>query len=157
VSARRRSARRALALLLAVIALSACGSTGATSVPQVAASPTIGPTHNEASPVKLTLLSPLSDEIVTGSTVHVKVSVSGGTITQAYSTQVSPTVGHIHLYLNSQLVSMAYATETELPVDPGAVYSLYAEWVAEDHGSFTPRDMTPKIYFSAASSASTTP
>jgi hypothetical protein len=70
---------------------------------------------------------------------------------------VSPTVGHIHLYLNSQLVSMAYATETELPVDPGAVYSLYAEWVAEDHGSFTPRDMTPKIYFSAASSASTTP
>jgi hypothetical protein len=126
-------------------------------VPQAAASPTIGPTHNEASPVKLTLLSPLSDEIVTGSTVHVKVSVSGGTITQAYSTHVSPTVGHIHLYLNSQLVSMAYATETELPVDPGAVYSLYAEWVAEDHGSFTPRDMTPKIYFSAASSASTTP
>lgn len=155
--AHRRNARRALTLLLTLVAMSGCGAMATTSGPSSSPSPTVGPRHDETSPVKITLVSPASDEIVLGSTVHVKISVSGGTITPAYSTHVSPTVGHVHLYLNNQLVSMAYATETDLPVDPGAVYSLYAEWVAEDHGSFTPRDMTPKIYFSAASSATTTP
>ena len=151
--ASRRNARRALALLVCGIAMSACGSTGSGSSATtsfsltVLPSPTAGPTHAEPSPVKLTLASPLNDEIISGTTVHVTVTVTGGTITSQYSQHVSATVGHIHLYMNSQLVSMAYATSTDLPIEAGAEYSLYAEWVAEDHGSFTPRDVTPKIYF----------
>lgn len=133
--------------------MGACGSTGtgastttSTSL-TVLPSPTVGPTHAVSSPVKLALTSPLNDEILAGTTVHVTVTVAGGTITSQYSQHVSPTVGHIHLYMNSQLVSMAYATSTDLPIEAGAEYSLYAEWVAEDHGSFTPRVVTPKIYF----------
>ena len=153
VPASRRNARRALALLMCSVAMCACGSAGAASSTStsfslsVLPSPTVGPTHAEPSPVKLTLASPLNDEFVSGTTVHVTVTVAGGTITSGYSQHVSPTVGHIHLYMNSQLVSMAYATSTDLPIEAGAEYSLYAEWVAEDHGSFTPRDVTPKIYF----------
>ena len=155
MSARRRGARRALTLLLASIALSGCGgaATSTTVVFTPGASPTIGPTHAESSPVKIKILSPINDEVIVGSTAHVTVTVSGGTIEPTFSTNVSPTVGHIHLYMNSELEAMAYATETDISVAPGAEYSLYAEWVASDHGSFTPRDITPKIYFSVAPSA----
>jgi hypothetical protein len=154
VSARRRFARPALALLLAAMALGACGgSTSTTTVVTVPASPTTGPSHDQSSPVKLTLVSPKNDEVVSGSSVHVTLTISGGTIDAGYSKNISPTVGHIHLYLNSELVAMSYATGTDLPVDPGAEYSLYAEWVASDHGSFTPRDITPKIYFTVATTS----
>ena len=152
MSARRRVARRALTLLLVSVALGGCGgaATSTTVVLTPGASPTVGPTHAERSPVKLTILSPMNDEVITGSTAHVTITLTGGTIEPTFSTNVSPTVGHIHLYMNSELVAMAYATATDLPVDPGAEYSLYAEWVAADHGSFTPRDVTPKIYFAVA-------
>lgn len=152
MSARRRFARRALTPLLVATALGACGSTASTTVVTVPATPTTGPLHTESSPVKITLVSPKNDEVVSGSSVHVTLTVSGGTIDSGYSKKVSPTVGHIHLYMNSELTAMAYATSTDIPVDPGAEYSLYAEWVASDHGSFTPRDITPKIYFQVSGS-----
>lgn len=156
MSARRRFARRALPLLLASIALSACGSSAAptstTVVLAPGASPTVGPTHAESSPVRLAIVSPKNDEVIVGSTAHVTVTVTGGTIEPTFSTNVSPTRGHVHLYMNSELVAMSYATSTDIAVDPGAEYSLYAEWVASDHGSFTPRDITPKIYFSVSPS-----
>lgn len=103
-----------------------------------------------ASPAKIAIVSPASNEVISGSTVHVAVTVSGGTISQASTGGISPTVGHLHLYLDGQLASMSYATSTDLPVDPGSVNSLYAEWVASDHLSFTPRDVTPKIYFAVS-------
>lgn len=154
MSARRRVARRALTLLLACIALSGCGSatTSTTVVLTPGASPTVGPTHAEPSPVKITILSPKNDEVIVGSTAHVTITVTGGTIDPTFSTNVSPTLGHIHLYMNSELVAMSYATATDISVDPGAEYSLYAEWVAADHGSFTPRDITPRIYFAVSPS-----
>ena len=156
MSARHRVARCALTLLLATIVLGGCGMAPTTTTVALTPgpSPTIGPTHAQASPVKLTLLSPMNDEVIAGSTAHVTIAVTGGTITSTYSKNVSPTVGHIHLYMNSELVAMAYATSTDISVDPGAEYSLYAEWVAADHGSFTPRDITPKIYFVVSPSKS---
>lgn len=156
MSARRRFARRALTLLLASIALGGCGgpATSTTVVLTPGASPTVGPTHAESSPVKLTIVSPKNDEVIVGSTAHITVTVSGGTIEPTFSTNVSPTVGHIHLYMNSELVAMSYVTATDISVDPGAEYSLYAEWVAADHGSFTPRDITPRIYFAVSPSTS---
>lgn len=155
MSARRRFARRALTLLLASVALSGCGSpaSSTTVVLTPGASPTVGPKHAESSPVKITIVSPKNDEVIEGSTAHITITVTGGTLTPTFSSDVSPTVGHIHLYMNSELVAMSYATSTDISVDPGAEYSLYAEWVAADHGSFTPRDITPRIYFAVSPSA----
>lgn len=151
MSARRRVCRP-LALALGIVALTACGSTTHAVTPSVSGSATAtrGPVHAVASPVKVALLSPKNDEVITASTVHVAVSLSGGTITPEYSTHVSPTVGHLHLYMNGELVSMNYSTDTDLLVDRGTEYSLYVEWVASDHGSFTPRDVTPKIFFAVS-------
>ncbi|MGH7687447.1 MAG: hypothetical protein ACREN2_11615 [Candidatus Dormibacteria bacterium] len=101
--------------------------------------------------MQITLVSPVSGQVVQGSTLHVAVSITGGTITPVYSTHISPTVGHVHLYLNNQLIYMSYTLQQDLQVTPGAEYSMYAEWVASDHFPFSPRVVTAKVFFSVTS------
>ena len=142
---------RRIVLLFAVpFVLAACGAAAATP----AASPTFTPStlNRPPSSVQVKLISPTNGLVVHGTSVHVVVAVSGGTVTPVYSTHISPTVGHVHLYMNSQLVYMSYTLTQDLPVVPGAEYSIYAEWVASDHFPFDPRDLTSKIYFSVAPS-----
>lgn len=134
---------------LATVVLSACGgATASTSTPIAGYTPAT--LSRPASAVQITLVAPTSGQVVRGSSVHVVVSITGGTVTPVYSTHISPTVGHVHLYLNSQLVYMSYTLQQDLPVNPGAEYAMYAEWVASDHFPFSPRDVTSKVYFSVA-------
>ena len=138
-----------IVLAFAIMALSACGGAAAsTSTPVGGYTPAT--LSRPASPVQITLVSPTSGEVVHGSSVHVVVSITGGTVTPVYSTHISPKVGHVHLFMNSQLVYMSYALQQDLPVNPGAEYAMYAEWVASDHFPFSPRDVTAKVYFSVA-------
>ena len=139
-----------IVLALAATAVSACGgATAPTSTPIAGYTPAT--LSRPASPVQITLVSPTSGEVVHGSSVHVVVAITGGTVTPVYSSHISPTVGHVHLYMNSQLVYMSYTLQQDLPVNPGAEYAMYAEWVASDHFPFSPRDVTAKVYFSVAS------
>ena len=145
--------RRFPVLLVVLVALAACGgsppSAGATPPP---ATLTPATTNRPASDVKVTIVSPTNGQVVHGTSVHVVVTVTGGTVTPSYSTTISPTVGHVHLYLQGQLVYMSYTLSQDLPVSPGLSYQLYAEWVAADHFPFSPRDITPTVVFSVASS-----
>ncbi|MBV8301545.1 MAG: hypothetical protein JOY68_06450 [Candidatus Dormibacteraeota bacterium] len=145
------NARRFTLLLLAVL----CAATAAAcdSTPQPTAStssPTL--TNRPSSPVHITLVSPTNNSVVHGNKVHVVVSISGGVITQQVSTHISPTVGHVHLYFNNQLVYMSYTLQEDIPVQPGLEYTMYAEFVAQDHLPFNPRDVTPSIFFTVAPS-----
>ena len=97
---------------------------------------------------KVTILSPVNGVVVHGSSVDVRIGLEGAVVTKAYSTNVSPREGHIHLYLDNQLIYMNYTLQQDVPVHPGFQYSLYAEFVAADHFPFQPRDQTPPIYFS---------
>lgn len=143
--------RRWIVVALSVTVLPACGGAPAsTSTPIAGYTPAT--LSRPASPVQITLVSPTSGEVVHGASVHVVVAITGGTVTPVYSTHISPTVGHVHLYLNSQLVYMSYTLQQDLPVNPGAEYAMYAEWVASDHFPYSPRDVTAKVYFSVAPS-----
>jgi hypothetical protein len=82
--------------------------------------------------------------------VDVMIGLSGATITKNYSTNINGHEGHIHLYLDNQLIYMNYTLQQNVPVHPGFQYSLYAEFVAADHFPFSPRDRTPTIYFTVA-------
>jgi len=100
--------------------------------------------------VKITLVSPISGELVHGTSVLVKVSVAGGAVTAVTTGDITPTKGHVHLYLNNQLIYMSYTLQQPIPVHPGVEYSMYAEFVAQDHFPFSPRDVTPTIFFTVA-------
>jgi hypothetical protein len=145
-----------LVLLTALLVLvTACGSASAadstgTPAPTPYPTPVGGLGHRPSSPVKITLLSPTSGEVVHGTSVLVQVSIVGGIVTRTTTSDISPTKGHVHLYINNQLFLMAYTLSESITVKPGLEYSMYAEYVAQDHFPFDPRDVTPTIFFTVA-------
>jgi hypothetical protein len=141
--------RFALATVLVLLVAAACGSsssaTGAPSIGPSLAAPTPAGSR-PSSPAVLTFVSPTANEVVTGTTLHVALTLQNATIVPATTTNISPTTGHIHLYVDNALVSMNYQLTQELPVHPGT-YVMYAEFVAADHAPFDPRVKTPEIIF----------
>src|SRR5580658_5713931 len=99
--------RRPLLVLLTAVLLSmtACASStgdptaSGTPAPTPYPTPVGGVGHRPSSPVKITLLAPTNGEVIHGTTVLVRVSVVGGIVTSTTSSIVSPTKGHVHLYL----------------------------------------------------------
>jgi hypothetical protein len=148
-----------LVLLTALlVCVTACGSATAAGGPSstATAAPTPYPTpsgglgHRPSTPVKITLIAPTSGEVVHGTTLVVRVSITGGVVTSAVTADITPTKGHVHLYLNNQLIYMQYTLSQPITVKPGLEYSMYAEFVAQDHFPFAPRDVTPTVFFTVA-------
>jgi hypothetical protein len=148
--------RPILVLLTAVlVSVTACGSAAAdggsgTPAPTPYPTPSGGLGHRPSTPVKITLVAPTSGEIVHGTTLVVRVSITGGVVTQVTTADITPTKGHVHLYLNNQLIYMQYTLSQPITVKPGLEYSMYAEFVAQDHFPFAPRDVTPTVFFTVA-------
>ena len=140
--------RLPLTLAFVILAVAACGGSGmATSAPSPSdlAAPTPAGSR-PSSPAVLTFVSPTPNQVVTGTTLHVLLSLQNATIVPATTTNISPTTGHVHLYVDNALVSMNYQLSQDLPVHPGT-YVMYAEFVAADHAPFDPRVKTPEIIF----------
>ena len=154
-----RSGSRAHLLAVAVItlvALGACtsgapaaGTAGpltASASPSAAASGSATSVTRPSSTAQLTIVSPTANQVVTGTSLHVVVGLSGATIVTATSTDIRPDQGHIHLYIDNNLVSMNYGTSQDVPAVPGT-HVLRAEFVASDHFPFNPRVVTPDVIF----------
>jgi hypothetical protein len=143
---------RLIALLgAALLLVTACGGGGGGSPsPSAAASATPDLATRPSSPGVLQITSPAPNAVVHGSTVHVAVSLQNATVVQATTTQITPTEGHVHLYLDNQLIYMAYSLQQDVPVKPG-VYSLKAEFVAADHFPFNPRVYSEAVVFQVQS------
>jgi len=131
----RRRAGVIVAMAAATAVLAACSggqAAGGTS--------TSTPSPRPSSTAKLALVSPRAGQVVHGSTVHVVVSLQGATIVPATSSNIRPDQGHLHLYLDGQIVSMDYQKDATIPnVSPGQ-HVLRVEFVASDHAPFDPRD-----------------
>jgi|ERR1039457_3056081 hypothetical protein len=152
--------RRPLLVLLTalLVCVTACGSatpggdpsSSATAAPTPYPTPSGGLGHRPSTPVKISLLAPTNGEVVHGTTLVVKVSITGGMVTTVTTGDITPTKGHVHLYLNNQLILMSYTLSQPITVKPGLEYTMYAEFVAQDHFPFAPRDVTPTIFFTVA-------
>jgi hypothetical protein len=71
--------------------------------------------------------------------VTVRLQLTGGRITNQVSTNLQPSVGHIHLKLDGRTITLLGSLEEVIPgVTPGQ-HVLEAEFVAADHGPFDPR------------------
>ena len=96
---------------------------------------------------------PTPDEVVTGNTLEVVMTLNGGTIVDASTTKLTPTTGHIHLSLDGTLMSMTYGLVQQISlqgVSPGR-HLLQAEFVAADHGPFSPRVVADVSFTTPAS------
>jgi hypothetical protein len=137
-----RRGHRLLPLALVAVWVAGCSAGGAAT-----ASPTPAVTSGRpSSPAVVAIVQPTNGEVVTGSTVHVVVSIKNAEIVKTTSTHIQPDQGHVHLYLDNTLVYMQYSLQQDLPVKPGT-YTLKAEFVASDHAPFDPRVWSQQIIF----------
>ena len=131
------------ALLWLAIVSAACGPS-ATAPASASPKPSLGPRPSSAAVV--TIVEPTPNEVVTGSSVHVVLTLQNAKIVAQTTTNIRPDEGHIHLYVDNVLYSMNYQLEQDLPVHPGT-YVLKAEFVAADHAPFSPRVLSPEVVF----------
>jgi hypothetical protein len=140
--------RRLLAAFAVVLLVAAGCATPGVSGPPVtltpASSPTVGP--RPSSPATVEIVAPANGATVAGTSVHVVLKLTGAKIVTATTTNIRPDEGHVHLYLNGQIVSMNYGLEQDLPVTPGT-YVFRAEFVAADHAPFSPRVQSSEVVF----------
>lgn len=135
---RLRAGLLAAGLALAAVA-AACGSgsgDGGTS-PTAPTQPTgVRP----SSPAMLTIVMPTNgQQFKSGQTIPVDIKLTGAKIVRQSTTHITPTTGHLHLYVDDAIVSMNYQTTNTLKgVKPG-VHVMKVEFVAADHLPFDPR------------------
>jgi hypothetical protein len=99
-----------------------------------------------STPAVVSIVAPTQGEAISGNTVHVVVKVTGATIVDDTNEDIRPDQGHVHLYLDNALWYMQYGLTKDIPVHPGT-YVLKAEFVANDHAPFNPRDWSTQIIF----------
>ena len=108
----------------------------------VSAGRTQSPVPRPSSPAKVRILSPTNGEVVRGSDIKIRVGLSGARIVAATTTHITPDTGHLHVYLDNQIVSMNFSTTDDIGnVKPG-MHVLRVEFVASDHLPFNPRVFT---------------
>jgi len=122
-----------VALIVAVMLALGCGGRSPAGSPAPQPS---GP--RPESTAAIAIVSPTPGERVAGSTLHVRIRLTGGTVVPQTSTDLKPDRGHIHLSLDGKVVSMAYGVEQDVTVTAGT-HLLTAEFVATDHFPFNPR------------------
>ena len=126
--------------LLAAVAgtsvlLSAC------SLPLIGTSPTPSPTPRLSSTGQITIVQPVDNTVVTTTTLHVDFQLTGAHIVNVTTKNVTPDTGHIHLSIDSLLISMNYQLSQDVSMQrytPGP-HVLQGEFVAADHLPFSPR------------------
>lgn len=135
-----------LAVAVLAILIAACGGTPvATPSP---AAPTDGGTlaPRPASPATVEIVEPAQGATIVGTEAHIVLKLTGAKIVTAATTTLRPDEGHVHLYVNNQIVSMNYGLEQDIPVTPGTLV-LRAEFVAADHAPFNPRVQSAEVVF----------
>lgn len=141
-----RPATTGIALVACLFAGLLAGACSPGASPGAATPSPFASGNRPSSPAKIGIVQPSAGASLTGTSVHVALSLEGAQIVSATTTNIRPDQGHVHLYVNNVLVSMNYGLEQDIPVNPGT-YVVKAEFVAADHAPFSPRVWSPEVFF----------
>jgi hypothetical protein len=133
---------RIAALTLVLVLVAACEGNSPfqsqTSVPTAASRP--------SSPAVVAIVQPASGAKLASGRIHIAMTLTGARIVPATTTTLTPTEGHVHLYVNGAVVSMNYGLEQDISLTAGT-YVMKAEFVAADHAPFNPRVWSSDVFF----------
>ena len=71
-----------------------------------------------------------------------RIKLEGGTIVPQVSSNLKPNEGHIHLLLDGRVVQLLGSLDETIPNVAAGAHLLQVEFVAADHGPFSPRVIT---------------
>jgi hypothetical protein len=119
------------AAVAVALAASACSKSGGAATPTSSARPRIT--------ARIEIVSPTNGQVIHGSDVTVRVALTGARIVPATTKHIVPDQGHLHVFLDNQIVGMNFQLTDEVSnVKPG-MHVLRVEFVASDHLPFDPR------------------
>jgi hypothetical protein len=124
---------------VALIAVAPVVLVAAVVVPQLVWPGSSGP--RPASTATIAFAEPSPGQTVDGDVLDVRLELDGGRIVESSTTDLAADTGHVHLFVDGEIVSMTYGLRQEVPLEglaPG-VHRLQAEFVAADHAPFDPR------------------
>jgi hypothetical protein len=96
--------------------------------------------NRPSSTATIRIVAPVEGQQVSGDFVDIVTELTGATVVDASATEVTPDTGHVHVYVDDQLMSMSYAPEQQIPIDflERGPHVVRVEFVAADHGVFDP-------------------
>lgn len=143
---RGRRARRMPAISLAAVLLAACSPDPSSSPASSSASVPSPLGARPESPAVVRVVTPRSGATVPAGATELEISLRGAELTDITSQDISPDVGHLHVSLDGELVSMTAGLRQTLPdLVPGR-HLLRVEFVAADHQPFDPRVVTQAVF-----------
>jgi Domain of unknown function (DUF4399) len=88
--------------------------------------------------LSVTIASPADGaDVPANEPFDVEAKVTGGRVSTA-AQSTDPRVGHLHVFVDNQLISMPTSTTQQLKLDPGQ-HTIVVEFTAADHRSYKPR------------------
>jgi hypothetical protein len=138
-----------VAVALATLVLAGCSSGKSSSGGQGASGQTGGvasTADRPSSPAKLTILAPRDGQVVKGRNLQLELALKGAKVVPATTTNIRPDQGHVHVMLDSRLISMNYGLSETLPNLTPGTHVVQVEFVASDHQPFDPRVLTQAAF-----------
>ena len=133
--------RKAL-IAAALLALVACGGGNK----KASSTPAPTPSARPASSGKLAIVSPRPGDTVKGTTVTLRLTLTGAKIVPVTTKTIRPDEGHLHVLLDGRLITMTASLETLLPGVSAGSHTIRVEFVAGDHAPFDPRVVQETLF-----------
>ncbi len=88
------------------------------------------------------ILEPKPNATITAEKIDIRVRLTGGRIVEEVSRKLNATEGHLHVSVDGAILSQAYGLSQQIEAPAPGKHLLQVEFVAKDHGPFSPRIIT---------------
>jgi hypothetical protein len=93
-----------------------------------------------SSTATITIVAPEAAAALDGKTLKVRLELDGGHIVKQVTTKnLTPDEGHVHVSVDGELLTQTFGLSQKLKMPKPGKHLLQAEFVAKDHGPFSPR------------------
>lgn len=96
-------------------------------------------TTRPRSTATIAISKPVANAKISTKTFTVKLDLQGGKIVDIVSQDLTPNEGHLHVSVDGKILTQTFWLSQKLKTPKKGEHLLQAEFVAKDHGPFSPR------------------